>query len=488
MLLDLIVTRQCDLAIEFSDNEFDIDAHDFIYHSIGYMHTDPRLYELIMKLISKGVKIKSDPIFRSVRTLNVDIVKVLLDLGTYEDKSSPLKYAVLLNQLDIVKLLIDHGYKIEGELPIPHCIKNCSMDIIKLLINSSNVNDVYDGKNALYYAICQKNDKLVEFLADLGIDKKDHELDILYANTDLVSKNMLNSLLKRNMLTEDDIQTVIELAVDKNYYETTVLINNYFNIRQHGLLAIAINNDYQRLVELFINLGVNVNDRSICSNIALHYLKTNTKIMELVLSKTNDINTKNAWLQTSLDVAIDADNVDATTFLINSGANIDPLSLLNAVKKKSHNVLELIAGHVNIEEVDGDGNTALHIASKCGHMGMVRTLLKFGAKVNSTNKNGNTPLHLYTNNALSCYYQISSIKRFVDHGANIGQHNNEGFTPLRPLLFHEYHIKRNIKFVTSVNCDIDEIINALEMPLNICARNLLENFLSDIWELGTNHN
>lgn len=54
---------------------------------------------------------------------------------------------------------------------------------------------------------------------------------------------------------------------------------------------------------------------------------------------------------------------------------------------------EMIAAETNVDYIDWERNTALHMASFAGHVTCVRALLKAGANPNMVNLEGITPLH-----------------------------------------------------------------------------------------------
>ena len=71
------------------------------------------------------------------------------------------------------------------------------------------------------------------------------------------------------------------------------------------------------------------------------------------------------------------------------------------------------------------GNTALHEASRCGHICAVKQLIKFGANVNKKNgKSGRTALHL-----ASAADHITVVQVLLLEGAKRDIKDNEGKVP-----------------------------------------------------------
>mmetsp|Transcript_145 Transcript_145/g.353 ORF Transcript_145/g.353 Transcript_145/m.353 type:complete len:118 (-) Transcript_145:241-594(-) len=58
-------------------------------------------------------------------------------------------------------------------------------------------------------------------------------------------------------------------------------------------------------------------------------------------------------------------------------------------------VTGLVEAGADVKAVDRDNNTALHLAAKRGHTGLVRTLLSLGASTTATNSASQTPGAVY---------------------------------------------------------------------------------------------
>ncbi|KAJ8966561.1 hypothetical protein NQ314_003456 [Rhamnusium bicolor] len=72
-----------------------------------------------------------------------------------------------------------------------------------------------------------------------------------------------------------------------------------------------------------------------------------------------------------------------------------------------------------------NGLNALHLASKDGHVDIVRELLKRGAIVDAATKKGNTSLHI-----ASLAGQEEVVRLLVQHSASLNVQSQNGFTPL----------------------------------------------------------
>lgn len=104
--------------------------------------------------------------------------------------------------------------------------------------------------------------------------------------------------------------------------------------------------------------------------------------------------------QTLLHAAVVEGNLIAARALLKAGCNSTMTNL------REETPLHLAASHGNpdlvtlflelnsLEEKDSDGNTPLHLAIEHGHLESARLLLNAGAKIDCSNKNGDTPVDL----------------------------------------------------------------------------------------------
>jgi len=103
--------------------------------------------------------------------------------------------------------------------------------------------------------------------------------------------------------------------------------------------------------------------------------------------------------ETALMQAIDENNITRFRELIESGADLEQMK-------------------------ERDGNTALILAARAGQEDFVTALIKAGANLEHVNKNGNTALHL------AIGPEEGSLKALIEAGANVNHTNNKGVTVL----------------------------------------------------------
>lgn len=87
----------------------------------------------------------------------------------------------------------------------------------------------------------------------------------------------------------------------------------------------------------------------------------------------------------------------------------------------------LLKAGADINCIDGDGDTGLHVAVECCYVNSLKKLLSEGANINVKNKIGRTPLHCAVMTGL---IHKNNIIWLLKAGANTDIRDNEGKTPL----------------------------------------------------------
>ena len=113
-------------------------------------------------------------------------------------------------------------------------------------------------------------------------------------------------------------------------------------------------------------------------------------------------------------------------FLINSLDENQETFLSYAFKKNNKKIINLILSSplLNLNYVDKNDNTYLHLAVIHQNIEAIRLLIKKGISINSVNKDGNTALHL------AYYFNYNDIiKCLIDFNADENIKNNKGLLP-----------------------------------------------------------
>lgn len=164
------------------------------------------------------------------------------------------------------------------------------------------------------------------------------------------------------------------------------------------------------------------------------------EIERLIASGEADANKADKRGFTPLHVAADLDNSDAVSALIKNGADTEIVNnsgltpLLQAVMNGSFWAMNTIlkgGGNVNYAQ-EGSLRTALHFAAVAdGYAGTVNDLVYYGAEVNRVDKDGNTPLHLAAQ-----YGSSDAAVALINKGADLNIRNSSGRTPLQVAIHH----------------------------------------------------
>lgn len=96
---------------------------------------------------------------------------------------------------------------------------------------------------------------------------------------------------------------------------------------------------------------------------------------------------------------------------------------------KVYIVRVLIKNGANVNGVDNDGNTTLHLSCRMHQDVLAEELINLGANVNIKNKRGNTPL-LEVPDRYHYHSPIEIIKKLILAGADVNALNNKGETVL----------------------------------------------------------
>ena len=91
---------------------------------------------------------------------------------------------------------------------------------------------------------------------------------------------------------------------------------------------------------------------------------------------------------------------------------------------------ELLKYRLDIDTVDTDAFTALHIACQHANLELIGTLLRKGADPARCDRDGNTPLHNLAVQPLSKKEAYKTVQMFLDFGLSISAVNNKLETPL----------------------------------------------------------
>ncbi|KAI2667619.1 Transient receptor potential cation channel subfamily A member 1 [Labeo rohita] len=340
----------------------------------------------------------------------------------YVDKScsSPLHLAVRGGNLDVIKLCIAYGAKIEQQ----QCDKStalhfaCSqgaIEVVKVMLSTyhkvCDLINITDGANQtpLHKAAIFDHYELSEYLISQGadidfVDCKGHSPLLLATSCgawrtkkDKSGCNFLHlAILQprglKNLPTEVlQHESVRELLNDEDIEGCTPL---------HYACRLGIPESVKNMLGLEVSLDQKSKQKKSALHFAAEYGRINTchRLLEMV-TDTRLLNEGDEKGLTPLHLASRGGHVKVVELLLRKGAlfhsDYRGWSCLHHAASEGYTQTmdTLLTSNIKLlNKTDGDGNTALHLAARAGHVATVRLLLYRGAKI-ILNKNDASFLH-----------------------------------------------------------------------------------------------
>ncbi|TMW69720.1 hypothetical protein Poli38472_001876 [Pythium oligandrum] len=205
-------------------------------------------------------------------------------------------------------------------------------------------------------------------------------------------------------------------------------------VNQNGetALFIAAANGHVEITSSLIARGADPTITDMIGGTALHsacYAGKMSTVRSLLI-RDLDVNVQNKEGYTPLHLAA-ARHTDVAELLLAYGANAKAKNqcgstpLHEAIRCSKIPCMNLLANHVDLDEGDEDGATALFIAAKAGRRDAAKWLLEHGVDVNKANKKGSTPLHEACKNA-----SLELVTLLLAHNAGVNVANEVRDSPL----------------------------------------------------------
>ena len=338
----------------------------------------------------------STALFFAIRKGNAAVVTRLLKAGaglSLKNKkgSTALVVASYYNNTDVVKALLDAGAGINsvdyrGSTALMNASASGNVDVVELLLKQGADFTVVDGEGrlAINLAINKERNLVVEALLHFG-DRLPVR-GISEIATKPVDLKLLNIIIQSDV----DIDAVDE-------YGNTYLHYSVANKTVEEARCISS-------VQSKMLSGVLVNplDKNPCVKGG----DDNLAAVKRLIEKKCDVNVRNDDGETAVfRAASHSDNNEIVKVLLNAGSD------LNLVNNNKQNTL-----HKAVQNLYQ------------GSIGMVRMLIKGGARVDDKDRLGKTPLHYAVSNS---YHRDGEIIRMlINAGANIHAEDLKGSSPL----------------------------------------------------------
>lgn len=113
--------------------------------------------------------------------------------------------------------------------------------------------------------------------------------------------------------------------------------------------------------------------------------------------------------------------------------------------------------------------TPLHVACRKGYDEIVHDLLMYGADVHSVDKRGNTPLHTALLGMANKYHSSEIVENLLSRGALVNKKNNTAKTPL--CIASENGLKDVTQILVKAFADTNLQDSENDLPLHLAIRN-----------------
>jgi uncharacterized protein len=339
----------------------------------------------------------------AVNKQHIEIVRILLKAGAYAgllNGQSPLLAASLKGNLDIVKLLLSTGINV-NELPLVRYMVGygggpINIEVMReLIIHGADVNARFENESLspILIAELHKDYDIVDLLRQAGADETElrqwHFIEAA-ANGDRAT---IDELMKKVDINEEvSGRTALQSAIANEHVQIVNLLLNAGADPNHRdkkdgstLLMTAVSTNNEELIQIFLNIkipleetdnegktaflraasfgkmnsleklmntGANIqavdkNGHNAISNLLSindGFKESYMPVLRWLVDKGVDVNAKDKYSQTPLDIAVNTGSMEAAIFLRDHGAvfsSIMDSQFSNAIQHKDANKVKL---------------------------------------------------------------------------------------------------------------------------------------------------
>jgi cytohesin len=228
-------------------------------------------------------------------------------------------------------------------------------------------------------------------------------------------------------------------------------------------LLLAVLGSHERVVEVLLDAGADVDAKHDCYNTAFIYalLRRDHRIAMMILEAGPDLDAANLCGLGPLHWAMKSEDTSVALALIERGFDVSakarggwsPLHGASGISVAK----ALLGKGADPKAVDDTGNTTLHYQT---NVEIIRLLVAAGADPNAANKRGQTSMHT----AMGESRDSGPIKALAEAGANVNARDAEGNTPL-----HGYWQLESIAAIVEAGADVNARNNDGDTPLHVAA-------------------
>ncbi len=418
----------------------DIDAsnkkgHDALFEALMRANN----FEIIKLLIAEGFDINRMTSLRVTplavilkKTPDYDKVVYFLDHGANPKHKMKYNKTIIQTAAEncsdtrIIPLLIEHGADlfentIHGSTPLhAACRFNSNKEIIIQLLDlglDMNTKDS-DGKTPLDYAKKFDNKIAIEVLSNWSANLPN---PVAKESSGQIGVETLKGLSDTQQTTEHNNITALILAVNnKNIEKIKELVNRDVDInvadpKTGGTAlhhAVFIDNPTE-VIKLLLELGADSTIKDLSGKTPLDYAK------EFNLPKVTDILNTNRISNNKNEV--ESILADPLTMTGRTNSNVNAGRVDNPIL----NVVDTLTESIPTKSPDRD-ELLLDLCRKKGSRELIIKMIRDGANVNATDKDGSTPLHY----AVEYPADSNLISSLIALGADINARNTTGATPI----------------------------------------------------------
>ncbi|KAH0335580.1 ankyrin, partial [Aureobasidium melanogenum] len=350
---------------------------------------------------------------------------------------------------------LDWNYNnIKGEAPIHVAAFADNLEIVKRLIGEKevDVNHQADTTFGPLLAACVNGHKeVVEYLLSLdGVEvncRSDFGKTPLIAAAKAGNHDLCRLLLEKggalvNFKALDD-DTALIIAAEHGHLSTAQALlrkgadpNIIGDYERTALLSAAVCRDgqFQEIIQLLLRAEANVDAQDFDGKTALHMAAQagDLSLVRLLISKKAKINVKNNEGRSALDFACRENHLKVIEYILKNGGICEPDAtgrtelheIIGGDGKCDASTIKLfVSKGVKVNATDNDGISALHLATKRGDQAILQALVDAGAGIDIKSAAGQTLLH-----EAAIRGSVDVVRNVLEYGVDIEARNNDNMT------------------------------------------------------------
>lgn len=247
-------------------------------------------------------------------------------------------------------------------------------------------------------------------------------------------------------------------------------------------LHYAVIGQHKKAIKYLLERGASLVQENRFGDTVIHIAAEMGKVSLVSLLLTDHwdlINIQNTYSgYMPLHEAVENGNVEVIVWLINHGADLNakiarkaltPLLLAVCYTKAPANKIIvdlLLKKGANLDDKDLQGNTALHIATQQGKLEIIKSLLNYPVNIYATNKVRENILHIAVQNGNS---RIIKILLLADkENVNLNKYDAIGLTPLHIAILNGY--PSTIVCLIQADADVNQLTAYQDSALHMAVR------------------